>query len=97
MLTPFIGAQKLGESTREMPFDGLPTHPQNSRDLIVQEILQGAQDHTLTVVHPQPPEASHPRRRPLSRRPGASGAPGDVKISVSLFYLGIRSPNSIIN
>src|SRR5262245_7485953 len=39
-----------------MPFDSFLTHLQNTGDLIVQELLQVAQDNELAVVHSQPPE-----------------------------------------
>ena len=54
-LTPFIGVEKFGESTWEVPFDGFPTYLQNTGDLVIQEILEIAQDDEFAFVHPQPP------------------------------------------
>ena len=54
-LTPFIGVEKLGQGSRQAPFDGFPTYLQNTCDLVIQEILEVAQNDEFAFVHPQPP------------------------------------------
>src|SRR5574341_323396 len=41
-LTPFIGVEKPGQGAWEAPFDGFPTHLQNTCDLVILTFLQVA-------------------------------------------------------